>query len=414
VWYLSVASPKKSVETADERRSSFVIASPEGAKQSHLDNCWSGIASSLSLLAMTALKVNTQYFSCVFFVYLFLWGILFGGSLFAVTPHTINVDGDISDFSPDELILDDPDNDSLWANNEINEIYLTWDTNKLYMGYVYKLQDNAIIIPMNFSLGDGMFDINSSPSWARNFQFSGVLAEVMFVNWNADATIMNLLRLRSNTDEVGPQDLAVNIKLKKSSDQSGMDVVSVELEVEWNTLYGLGPGKVIPGASLYLVAIIAGGDNANGGDSAPHNESVDGDGPGLIRRYFSVSIDANTNGVPDKNVSPATAGKIVEFEKQDVRLDELKVSPRVFGGGGGKTEITFTANQNGIVEIEVFNESGRLVRKLAKESVVENQSVSFSWDGKDDSGQVVGAGVHIIRVLVNNRLRKKVAVVVVK
>jgi uncharacterized repeat protein (TIGR01451 family) len=66
-----------------------------------------------------------------------------------------------------------------------------------------------------------------------------------------------------------------------------------------------------------------------------------------------------------------------------------------------ETQIAFQLKQNGVVSLNIYNVSGRLVRSLAFQSYEVGRHVVL-WDGKDDNGQVVASGVYVCRIHVND------------
>lgn len=64
------------------------------------------------------------------------------------------------------------------------------------------------------------------------------------------------------------------------------------------------------------------------------------------------------------------------------------------------TTISFVLNQAGSTEVEIFNVKGQKVKLLRRE-VLGVGTHSFTWDGRNDSGNTVASGVYFYRVSVN-------------
>jgi hypothetical protein len=96
-------------------------------------------------------------------------------------------------------------------------------------------------------------------------------------------------------------------------------------------------------------------------------------------------------------------------------LDEFLLSPAAVppgpGGGlatraldppwpdpfAGRTNIRFTLRRPDRVRLGVFDVAGRQVRTLVDEERPA-QALTTSWDGRDDSGRDVGAGIYLVRL----------------
>ncbi len=109
-------------------------------------------------------------------VFVFCTSLLFG-----VTYNTPTIDGSINiaagDWDSDELIVDDPNDDSAWgASSEMNNLWLTWDADNLYVGIEYTASGNAMIVYLDMSIVGGETDFNSNNGYTgaypRNIIFN--------------------------------------------------------------------------------------------------------------------------------------------------------------------------------------------------------------------------------------------------
>jgi hypothetical protein len=76
---------------------------------------------------------------------------------------------------------------------------------------------------------------------------------------------------------------------------------------------------------------------------------------------------------------------------------ELTLEPNTPNPFTDRTKISYSLPSAGHVRIEVHDASGRLVRRLVSE-VRSGGRQSASWDGTDDSGRSVAAGVYFARI----------------
>ncbi|MCB8943279.1 MAG: ExeM/NucH family extracellular endonuclease [Ardenticatenaceae bacterium] len=187
----------------------------------------------------------------------------------AAPPTTPDIDGTIAnddiDWDNDELIVDDPLNDSPWSSsNELDNLYVTWDQNNLYVGISYTIDNNAMIVYVETGADGGETDFNSgngyTGAYPRNFTFSTTHAiDLMLARWFHTA----------------PQ--VYTIVDNAATEVSGSAVFSytntnVEYGVPWSLI-----GRPL-GGEFCLVNVIAGGDNWNGPDAMPDNPGMSGDG----------------------------------------------------------------------------------------------------------------------------------------
>jgi flagellar hook assembly protein FlgD len=55
-------------------------------------------------------------------------------------------------------------------------------------------------------------------------------------------------------------------------------------------------------------------------------------------------------------------------------------------------------------QIDIFTFSGQLVKKLAKAiNEVDGRSIEIEWNGRDDSGDALGRGIYIFRLIIKGR-----------
>jgi len=222
--------------------------------------------------------------------------MLLVGWAWATTPHTITVDGNLSDWNSDELIIDDANDDSLWANDEVKEIYLTWDADNLYIGANYTVSNNAFIVYLDTDYAGGETDFEHDWSgWYRRY--------VTFENYDIDFFI-------PLWDTGSPSALQVvdgnNTDVSSNCTISGSGG-TWEVAIPWGQLLNGGvPGYVA------VAAVIAGGDDYGGADIAPDatGNTIDTNDSNHIniKAMFKVPVDSDGDHNADSGVSPASAG----------------------------------------------------------------------------------------------------------
>jgi uncharacterized delta-60 repeat protein len=72
----------------------------------------------------------------------------------------------------------------------------------------------------------------------------------------------------------------------------------------------------------------------------------------------------------------------------------------------GQSTITFAVPRDEFVELRIYDVAGRLVRRLAEEQLPAGQHAR-AWDGKDDAGRRVAAGVYFCRLHAGESVQKK-------
>jgi len=344
-------------------------------------------------------SVNSFFLLFQFLCFSFSW---------AETPHTITIDG-IIDFSRDELIVDDSSTDSFWGSyNEIDNLYLTWDANFLYLGGDYVVSNNAFILFLDLGLGSGDRDVNNLDWYPRDFQFSGAEAEFILALWDANIFTGGVRKI---TGDGTTEEVSVLISNSASHDNKG----SIEAGISWENIFGMGKGRVKQGSILKLVAVIAGGDHSGGSDSAPDNEGVRGGGSTRLRTFFQISIDSDNDGWPDLKVKPSSAGMVVTSPKIVQRFREFSLTPRVFSPKKEELKLFFITSDDGEATIKIFDEEGKFIRNLGvRLRISGGDKIELNWDGKDERGRPCRAGIYIISVLLDDSVREKAAFVLIK
>ncbi|MBN2426605.1 MAG: T9SS type A sorting domain-containing protein [Calditrichaceae bacterium] len=78
-----------------------------------------------------------------------------------------------------------------------------------------------------------------------------------------------------------------------------------------------------------------------------------------------------------------------------------------------EVRINFKLPESGIVKIQVFDIQGNLIKTLINESYTTG-SYSVNWDGTNHQAQKVSSGIYICRLLLDNKFRKAVRLILNK
>ncbi len=70
------------------------------------------------------------------------------------------------------------------------------------------------------------------------------------------------------------------------------------------------------------------------------------------------------------------------------------------------TTIEYDIPELSTVNIEIFNSTGQRVRYLIRAKTEEPGNKKVSWDGRNDSGNLVASGAHFCRVYIRNQKQK--------
>ncbi|HSG27439.1 MAG TPA: invasin domain 3-containing protein, partial [Candidatus Krumholzibacterium sp.] len=204
------------------------------------------------------------------------------------------ITGDGLDWDSDDLVVDDPLGDTTWGPNDVDDLWVTWDADNLYIGLRYQVSNNAMLVLLDTRDGVGASDINGIDWYARNFNFpDSVRADIIIAGWDGGPPGVRRIIDNSQTEDLTPSCTIAN--------QTKTDFFrEMEVAIPWDVLYLGDPGAVDPGAKIRAVALIAGGDNWNGPDSAPDNPGMNGAGTATtLINYYTERIDADGDGAPD-------------------------------------------------------------------------------------------------------------------
>jgi len=113
----------------------------------------------------------------------------------------------------------------------------------------------------------------------------------------------------------------------------------------------------------------------------------------LGRSYFNVHTNANPGG--------EIRGQIMSLPGDGALLGVGESTPRVVAGlaaapnpsAGGATKLTFHLSRSGNVSLSIVGVDGRALRSIPA-ALYAPGAHSYEWDGRDDDGRPVAAGVY--------------------
>ncbi len=280
--------------------------------------------------------------------------------------------------------------DSGWtSSNEIDRLLLKWDADYLYVAIDGQVSGNSWLLYLDVDPGTagGQTDLTAIDAWERGASFtaSGFAADFQYGCYQHQSIydgdgFWQLLSATTTQDRSG------EITSAFDSFHNFGDTGGSELAIPWNTLYGLGAGQVPAGAQISLVAAVTWDpepDGELGGDSAPSNLAA---ALPVIDNVWTVTIDADGNGVPD-GTGPSAAPELPQAAG--------RLLPNVPNPFNPVTTIRYevgglTATR---VKLVVFDVRGHHVKTLV-DGLVEPGRHQVVWDGTGRSGRPVASGTY--------------------
>ncbi|HSG27303.1 MAG TPA: hypothetical protein VLA34_02395, partial [Candidatus Krumholzibacterium sp.] len=237
----------------------------------------------------------------------------------------ITIDGYIDTAEWEECLMAVDDSlDSGWtAANEIDALYVTWDSVYLYLALDGIVSGNSWLIYLDVDPGtaNGETDLTGIDAWERGASFtaSGFACDFEYgcYQHQGQYDTDGFFRIDSSTHA---EDISDSVITAFDSQHDYGDAGGSELAIPWDVLYGLGTGAVPAGASLSIVASVCWDpepDGELGGDSAPSNLTAS---LPTIDRVYTFVVDADGNGIPDDSDEE---GPALESCHRDVSGDDL-------------------------------------------------------------------------------------------
>jgi len=323
-------------------------------------------------------------------------------------PTKVQIDGYLpdSDWECAQTRLEDLW-DSAWNGtapgdtNEINIVFVDWDSTYLYLGIRGHVSGNSWLLYLDTDVDgpNGYTDLTRIDYWERGATFTaaGFKPDYQYGAYQHQGAgdSHNLWELTSDTTAV-----ELSSEIVKAFDPQhnyGYDGGS-ELAIPWDVLFGLGTNQVPVGTKIGVVASVCWDpepDGELGGDVAPNNISAS---LPVVDNFEEVVVDSDNDGVPDPGcqvgvpgIDPG-AGSLVLHAYPSPSGSNVRV-PVVIGAA-------FTAGKaSADVMVDVFDITGRRVATVFEGSLAAGEHL-FEWNGRTASGRPAGAGLYFMRVKV--------------
>ena len=311
----------------------------------------------------------------------------------------IHIDGDLSEYAPDEWVLDatspfpEPDNDSAWGHdNDIVRMAVTWDASFLYVAIEARSFDTFLAAFISNRAG-GLTTLEDTGAFRRAMELPGSPINLMALA--SPDRIPEVAR----ADDSHPFSLVNRADVPAAISGSRSGPVGFEMAVPWSMLSLSSP--------LRIVGAVTGDVGTGAGDSAPDASSAqrtDRFVRAVLDRCFEISADANHDGIPDAGVAPRTAGRVqpsTTTSARDGADARFVVGKRAFAPDRGESPaVDFEVNGAGVyVNFFVYSLDGQRVKWLNRNDPdlqIAGGSVPVAWDGTNESGAIVRGGTYIV------------------
>ena len=151
---------------------------------------------------------------------------------------------------------------------------------------------------------------------------------------------------------------------------------------------------VLPGADYWYAVVAYDDGSSNWAQPGVSLESV---------RWFTWS------GYSGVGVTALAAGDVTSINGVPSKFALEQNAPNPFNPS---TTIRFQIDAPGAVSLNIFNTAGQLVRTLVNEPMNSDATHEVVWDGKNNTGQTVGSGVYVYRLVSGTRHMQKRMVLV--
>ena len=378
-------------------------------------------------------------------------------------------DEKIFGFNAAQGLPEEASDDSKWDNNDISQIRITWDAKNLYLAGEGITYNNNMILFLDSDPNRGLQAMTNLNSWRRNFVFDttsvggdGGFAPDQFVaTWDGNTT-PRLIVQKSGTQVDDEQ--SGGFFQSAATFQQNNRGRAMEIAIPWRSVFlgqiGLGTRdtvltiagatdtfRVFPkGTKLKICGVITGGGDGSGGpDSAPDNlrgHTTDGNSSVFIDNYAIIDLDRNDDtglggggpdGIADWNVEPKSRVTFryqppiqpLRFALRKVDFDRPAFAPDRGEKIHFKVQLDKNLNPNSALDrarnvnlsANVFDLHGGFVRNIylnvQRSAVTPSDPVQDVWDGRDEKGRIVPAGVYILRSVIEPNLSRETRAFVV-
>jgi hypothetical protein len=300
----------------------------------------------------------------------------------------ITIDGliDSGEWDPCTFAVSDS-NDSEWtASNEIDGLYVTWDSTFLYIAIDGIVNANSWIMYFDVDPGgtNGETDLTAIDAWERGatFTFPGFECDFQYGCYQHQGIFDSdsFFKILSTTTT---SDLTDSIISAFDSNHDNGNAGGSEMAIPWDILYGLGAGNVPANASISIVASICWDpepDGVLGGDSAPSNTSVV---LPVIDNAYTFVVDGDGDGIPDPsdNVPPTLADCYRHFDSDSlvrvVYSETVDSSSAVNVGNYSVFETAVPSNTIAVTGVQWL--TGNMVQLTLEQSIGLGYSCAVSY-----------------------------------
>lgn len=275
--------------------------------------------------------------------------------------------------------------------NEINVIYVDWDSTYLYIGILGHVRGNSWILYLDTDVGgpNGFTDLSNIDHWERGAIFTAPNFKVDYqygaYQHQGPYDSHNLWKLLSPTSSIN---ISSQVIMAFDPQHTYGYQGGSELAIPWDVLYGLGPKTVPTNARIGVVASLCWDPDPEGelgGDSAPNNISAT---LPTIDNFLEVVVDSDGDGVPDPNC----AGIPYSGRSSGLRIEASPIPSR----GEVRFEIAFdNASRADHLEVEIYDTTGRKVGTIFQGRVGDRTN-QIAWDGRLN-GKPLSPGIYLVR-----------------
>jgi len=114
----------------------------------------------------------------------------------------------------------------------------------------------------------------------------------------------------------------------------------------------------------------------------------------------SVALGKSSLSAAEENLATPPAAYVLEQNYPNPFWSEAASS--AFGGGNLSTAINFSLPEAGKVTINVYNQTGQLVRTLVDDEMAAGRQ-ELRWHGRNQAGEAVAAGIYLYQIVVRGR-----------
>ncbi len=369
-----------------------------------------------------------------------LIGFALPAQAYTETDRSISIDGDSSDFQPEELFFNPGEElafDSRWGeNNDINQIRATWNTDSLFVAVDGRCWGNNVMLFFDTTPSSGIPDMDLvTTGWRRKLRFLNQAPDLFLATWDTN-TEPQMWRVQTG-DQTSAEQLVVNSQfIASASFNQGRPFASMEAAIPWSEVFPGYDGLIPAGREIGLVAVVvSGADGQSGPDCAPDNSSFF-DLPGMpensgeiafLDNFIILRPDRDEDGLADMGVAPSwRSGDIISetppmsffFNPGNSKIGTTEPEALVKAispNGDGlhdlahfRMSISHNLTTESILELihdrifgDVFDGTGRRIHFLTREFVVLSESdvqIDFYWDGRNEQRHSQEPGLYYARV----------------